>query len=199
MNYLNPIYVTIGAAVFLGERLAARRIIAVGVALIGAVIILRPGFREISPGHFAMIFTAIFFGGSYLLAKHLSGRASAAAVVAMLSITVTIGLAPFAWSVWVTPTIEQLGWLFLVALFATVAHFSMTKAFAAAPVSVTQPVTFLQLIWAVALGALVFGEPVDGWVVLGGAVIMGSVSFIAWREAVLKRRRVTPAVDEMKG
>jgi hypothetical protein len=36
-------------------------------------------------------------------------------------------------------------------------------------------------------------------VVLGGAVIMGSVSFIAWREAVLKRRRVTPAVDEMKG
>ncbi|MEL6648813.1 MAG: DMT family transporter, partial [Pseudomonadota bacterium] len=96
MNYLSPIYVTLGAALFLGERLAARRIIAVLAALIGALIILRPGFRELDTGHFAMIFTAMLMGASYLMAKILSERCSAAVVVALLSITCTIGLAPLA-------------------------------------------------------------------------------------------------------
>lgn len=198
MNYLNPVYVTLGAALFLGEKLALRRVLAIAAALLGALIILRPGFRELSPGHIAMLFTALLFGASYLTAKHLSGEASAAVVVGMLSLTVTIGLAPFAAAVWVTPTPAQVGWLFLVAAFATAAHYAMTLAFAAAPVSVTQPVTFLQLVWAVALGALVFGEPVDFWVVLGGATIMGAVSFITWREAVQKRRQVTPTEPETK-
>lgn len=193
MNYLSPVYVTLGAALFLGETLAARRILAVVAALAGALVILRPGFREVSPGHIAMLGTAMLFGASYLIAKLMSGRASAAVVVGMLSVTVTIGLAPFAAAVWVTPTLAQLGWMFLVACFATAGHFTMTLAFAAAPVTVTQPVTFLQLVWAVALGALIFGEPVDAWVVLGGVIILGAVSFITWREAVLKRRAITPS------
>lgn len=197
MNYLAPIYVTLGAGLFLGERLALRRILAVGVALIGALIILRPGFREVGPGHLAMIFTAIFFGASYLIAKVVSGRSSPGVVVAMLSITVTIGLAPLAAAVWVTPTPWELAILFAVATLATAGHYTMTLAFRAAPLAVTQPVTFLQLVWAVLLGALVFGEGVDVFVVLGGMVIVGAVSFISWREAVLKRR-ITPTVSATK-
>jgi drug/metabolite transporter (DMT)-like permease len=198
MNYLNPVYVTLGAALFLGETLALRRIMAVVAALCGAIIILRPGFRELSPGHIAMIGTAIFFAISYLMAKRLSGEFSAAVVVGMLSITVTIGLAPLAAAVWVPVTVEQLGWLFLVACFATAGHYTMTLAFAAAPVAVTQPVTFLQLVWAVLLGYFVFGEDIDIWVILGGAVILASVSFISWREAVIRRRAITPTVHETK-
>ena len=192
MNYLNPVYVTLGAALFLGERLAARRILAVLAALLGAMIILRPGFRELSPGHLAMLATAVFFAVSYLLAKRMSGEVSALVVVGMLSVTVTIGLAPFALAVWVPPTWEQIAWLFLVAVFATAGHYTMTRAFAAAPIAVTQPVTFLQLVWATLLGWLVFDEAIDIWVVLGGSVILAAVSFITWREAVLKRRAITP-------
>jgi drug/metabolite transporter (DMT)-like permease len=198
MNYLNPVYVTLGAALFLGERLAGRRILAVAAALLGALIILRPGFREIETGHVAMIGTALFFGASYLLAKLLSGETSPGVIVGLLSITVTAGLAPFALAVWVTPTLGQWGWMFVVACLATAGHYTMTLAFAAAPVTVTQPVTFLQLLWSVLLGAAFFGEPVDGWVVLGGVVIVGAVSFISWREAVLKRRVVTPNVNATK-
>ncbi len=198
MNYLNPVYVTIGAALFLGEKLAGRRIFAISMALLGAVIILRPGFRELNDGHFAMLFTAVFFAVSYLLAKKFSGEVSATVVVAMLSITVTIGLAPFAWVVWVTPTFWELVILFGVACFATMGHFAMTLAFAAAPLTVTQPVTFLQLVWATLLGALVFGEAVDTFVVLGGALIIASVSFITWREAQLRRGGVTPTTPETK-
>lgn len=192
MGYMSPVYVTIGAALFLGEKLAARRILAVVAALLGAMVILRPGFREISTGHLAMLGTAALFGVSYLVAKIMTGRVSPVVIVGMLSVTVTIGLAPFAAAVWVTPTMTQVGWIFLIACFATAGHYSMTLAFQAAPITVTQPVTFLQLVWSVLLGALFFGEPADGWVILGGGIIMGAVVFITLREAALKRRAITP-------
>jgi drug/metabolite transporter (DMT)-like permease len=199
MNYLAPVYVTIGAALFLGEKLAARRIAAIVVALVGTAIILRPGFREVSPGHLAMLVVAAVYGGSYLLAKLLTGQASPAMVVTQLSVWVTLMLAPFAAAVWIAPTLVELGILFGVAFFATAGHYTMTLAFAAAPVTVTQPATFLQLVWAAALGALLFGEPVDGWVVAGGTLILGAISFITWREAVVRRRSITPPVPPTEG
>lgn len=198
MNYMAPIYVSIGAALFLGERLAFRRIAAIGLALVGALIILRPGFREVSTGHLAMVFTAIAFGGSYLTAKVMAGEVKPSVVVAMLSIFVTLVLAPFAFANWVTPSWTDIFLLFLVACFATGGHYTMTLAFAAAPVTVTQPVTFTQLVWAVLLGYFVFDEAVDIWVVLGGTLILASVSFITWREAVLKRKMRTPTLNETK-
>lgn len=192
MNYLSPIYVTLGAALFLGEGLALRRILAVVAALIGALIILRPGFREVGPGHLAMLAAAVVFGASYLLAKLLGDETSPAVVVGMLSIFVAIGLAPMAAMQWVTPSWHALGMLAAVACVATAGHYTMTLAFAAAPITVTQPVTFLQLLWACLLGYFVFGEGIDLWVVVGGGVILASVTFITWREAVLKRRLRTP-------
>ena len=197
LNYLAPIYVTVGAAIFLGEKLAARRIIAVMMGLAGAAIIPRPGFREVSPGHLAMLAAAVVFAGSYLLAKVLADEVRPAVVVGMMSIFVTIGLAPFALPVWIAPTGKELMLLATVAGFATAGHYTMTLAFAAAPVMVTQPVTFLQLVWATALGAAAFAEPVDIWVVLGGFVILASVTFITWREAMLNRP-VTPANFQTK-
>ena len=133
MNYLTPIYVTLGAALFLGEKLALRRILAVVAALVGALIILRPGFREVGMGHLAMLFAAVFFATSYLVAKLMSDETNPAIVVTMLSITVTIGLAPLALANWVTPTGSELVVLFAVAALATAGHYTMSMAFAAAP------------------------------------------------------------------
>ena len=198
MNYLSPVYVTLGAALFLGERLALRRVAAVIAALVGALIILRPGFREVGAGHIAMLVAAVFFGASYLLAKRASAMTSPGIVVAMLSLSVTLGLAPLAARVWVTPTLYELAILSAVALVATGAHYAMTLAFRAAPLTVTQPVTFLQLVWAVLLGAVFFDEGVDVFVVLGGMVIVCAISFISWREAVVRRRAVTPPVSATK-
>lgn len=195
LNYLNPVYVTVAAALLLGEPLPPRRMVAVGAALIGALIILRPGFQEIQSGHVAMLFTALFFAGSYLTAKVLSEQADAGVIVAMMTLCVTVALAPIAALVWVTPSLSEVAWLAGAAFFATVAHYTMTLAFACAPLTVTQPVTFLQLVWASILGAVVFGEAVDAFVLLGGALILGAVTFITWREA-RARRRVTPATHE---
>jgi drug/metabolite transporter (DMT)-like permease len=198
IGYLNPVIVTVGAVVFFGERLALRRILAIAVALLGALIVLRPGLRDILPGHLAQLCAATLFAASYLFAKRLSAMAEAGVVVAMLSLAVTVVLAPFAWAVWVPVGWPQLGWLGLVAAFATVAHYCMTRAFSAAPLSVTQPVTFLQLVWATLLGSLAFGEPVDPFVLLGGAVIIGAISYIAWREGTAHKRAVTPPPEATK-
>ena len=198
MNYMSPVYVTLGAAIFLGESLALRRILAVLVAIVGAFLIVRPGFREVSIGHVAMIFTALFFASSYLIAKHTSGKTSASVVVVMLSIYVTVGLAPLAFLNWVTPTLIELMILFAVACFATAGHYTMTLAFAAAPISVTQPATFLQLIWAVLVGSVIFGEDIDLYVIGGGGLILCSITFMSWREAVIKRKAMTPTVAQTK-
>ncbi len=187
MNYLNPIYVTILASLFLGDKISTRRITAIFVALLGAFLILRPGFREINVGHIAMIFTALFFAVGYFLAKMLTDETSPGVVVAMLSIVVAICLCPFAVAVWQPVGLTDAIWLFVVACLATLAHYTMSLAFQAAPLSVTQPATFLQLIWASLVGLIFFEEAIDLFVMLGGTLIIASVCYIALREAWLRR------------
>lgn len=189
IGYLNPVLVTLGAALLFGEALTTRRIGAVLVALAGALIVLRPGLREVTPGHLSQLCAAACFAGSYLFAKRLSQIAPASVIVALMSLTVTVGLLPFALLDWQPVSLAHFLWLGLVAAFATAAHYCMTRAFVAAPMSVTQPVTFLQLVWATLLGALVFDEAVDAFVIAGGALIIGAVSWISWVEA---RSRQTP-------
>ena len=196
IGYLNPIVVTIGAALLMGERISWRRGMAIGVALIGAMIVLRPGLRELQPGHLSQIGASICFGLSYLVAKRLAGMVPAAVVVAMMSLTVCIGPAPFAAMDWVTPSAQQCLVLAGTAFFATAGHYAMTRAFAAAPLTVTQPVTFLQLLWASLLGALVFHEAIDVWVIAGGALMIAAICYITWREAVARRR--APVVIAME-
>ena len=188
MGYLTPIFVTLGAVLTMGESLALRRGLAIAIAIIGVLVILRPGFREVSMGHLAMLGTTLCFGISYLMAKRLTDLASADMVIALLSIGVTIGLIPLTIPVWISPTSSEVGTLFAVAIFAVAGHYSMTFAFRSAPLTVTQPVTFLQLIWAVAVGYLLFGENIDSFVVLGGAIIIGAVLYITLREAQLRKK-----------
>lgn len=183
IGYLNPVLMLIAGAMLLGEPFSARRIGAVAVALAGALIVLRPGVQALNLGHLSQIGASVFFCISYLFAKRLTGLAEASVIVAMMSVTVTLGLAPIAWWVWVPVGASQLAWLAVVAVCATSGHYCMTRAFRAAPLTVTQPVTFLSLIWATLVGRLVFGEPVDGFVLLGGAMIIGAISFVTWRDA----------------
>ena len=187
MGYLTPVFVTLGAVLIMGERLALRRGLAIIVAIIGVLVILRPGLREVSMGHLAMLGTTLCFGVSYLMAKRLTDLASADMVVALLSIGVTIGLIPLTIPVWITPTSFEVSMLLAVAIFAVAGLYSMTFAFRSAPLTVTQPVGFLQLIWAVAVGYLLFGESIDAFVIVGGVTIIGAVLYITLREAQLKR------------
>ncbi len=190
IGFLNPVMVLVIAGLLLGEGLGRGRVISVLVALAGALVVLRPGLREVSVGHLAQLAATLCFAVSYIFAKRLSALAPASVVVAVLSVTVAVGLAPVAIWVWQPVRADQLAWLALVAALATFGHYAMTRAFSAASLAVTQPVTFLQIVWAALLGALVFGEAVDGFVLLGGAMIVGAVSLNTWAEA--RRGRIPP-------
>ena len=197
MNYITPLYVTLGAALFLGERISWMRMSAIGMAILGTLFILRPGFREVEPGHLAMLLGTLAFGVSFLTAKPLSSLVSAPVDVALLSIGVTLGLAPIAYVVWVPIAWQDLVALFLVAILATAGHYTMTLAFAVAPVSVTQPITFLQLVWSVAIGVVFIAEPIDLWVIAGGVMIVIAVVFVAIREAQIAARSQGSAAERV--
>jgi drug/metabolite transporter (DMT)-like permease len=182
IGYVSPIFITIGAAVFLRERLHFRRIAAVLTGLFGVVIILRPGFQEIQIGSLAQLTAAPLMAASFLIAKRLTATEDTTVIVAMLSMFCTLALAPLAMLQWRTPSIEELVWLMLVALLATAGHYTLTQALRAAPITMTLPATYLQLVWATALGALAFGEQPDIFIIFGGGCIVAATTYIAHRE-----------------
>jgi drug/metabolite transporter (DMT)-like permease len=192
LGYIAPIFVTLGAAIFFGETLHLRRVMAVAIGFLGAMVIVRPGFQEISSGQFAQLATAPLFACSYLLAKGLTREFGSGVIVGMLSLFCTLTLLPGAILQWRDPTLEEVGWLGLTAVFATTGHYTLTRAFEAAPLTVTQPIGFLQLVWAALLGVLVFGEPLDPFVFLGGGMVVAAATYISHREARAARRMRTP-------
>lgn len=194
IGYTAPIFIALGAGFFLGETLHLRRIAGVVIGFIGTLIIVRPGFETVSPGQLAQLAAAPLFATSYIIAKKMTAREDPLVIVGMLSLFVTLTLLPGALYSWRQPTVEEVALLGLTACFATAGHWTLTRALRAAPITVTQPISFLQLVWATILGATMFAEPVDIWVVAGGGLIVAAATYISHREAVAARSPVTPPV-----
>ena len=167
LGFTTPIFVTLGAAAFLSERLKPYRVAAVLIGFIGALLILRPGLRVIDIGALAQLGAAPLFACSYLMAKSATRREASSMIVVLLSVFCTLTLALPALLVWRTPILEELLLLGLTALLATSGHYCMTRALEAAEVSAVQPFTFLQLVWATILGLILFDETPDVWIFLG--------------------------------
>ena len=183
IGYVAPIFTTLGAALFLGEKLRLRRALAVVAGFAGTMIILRPGLAAIQPGALAQLAAAPLFAASFLLAKQLTGSEKPAVIVAALSVGCTLVLLPGAIWQWRTPDASEMFWLSLTALFATLGHYTLTRAFASAPIMVTQPVFYLQLVWATILGAVMFDEPADPFVIAGALIVVAAALYITHREA----------------
>ncbi len=183
IGFSTPVFTALGAIFIFREQVRARRVIAIAAGFIGTLIILRPGFHSIEAGSLAQLVAALFFAGSFLLAKRMTQSESSGDILVMLSIFCTLALMPGAIYYWREPTLPEIGWLALVAVFATAGHYAITRAIAAAPLTVTQPLSFLQLIWAIVFGYWLFDEVPDTWVIAGGLVIVAAVSYLAHREA----------------
>lgn len=187
LGYLTPVFIALGAALFLRERLHVRRILAIFFGLVGVMIILRPGLSTISSGQIAQLIATPLFAASMLMTKKMTSNESLSVIVTGLSIVCTLTLLPPALINWVTPNTTEIALLALTAVFATLGHYTMTQAFNLAPLSVLQPVSFLQLLWATLFGAILFNESIDIFVVIGGTILIVSTSYIAHRESVANR------------
>ena len=188
IGYTTPIFTVLGAILIFGERIRMRRIIAIAIGFIGILIILRPGFMTIEIGSLAQLVAAPCFAISFLFAKKLTNTENSSDTLVMLSIFCTLALLPGAIYLWRPPTVTELAWLALIAVFATTGHYAITKSIAHAPLTVTQPFSFLQLIWAIIFGFLFFDEVPDVWVCIGAALIVAAISYMSHREAAAARK-----------
>ena len=197
IGFLTYIFVSIGASIFLKEKLHKHRLSAILISFIGALIILRPGFKVIESGQLGMLIATMVFTASYLIAKVVSKERTSSEIVAMLSIFTTIFLIPSAIYSWEPLSLEALLILTFTALIATLGHITMTKAIKAAPMVVTQPVLFLQLVWASMVGLFIFDEEFDIFVIIGGTVIMICVCYVSYREHVLGKKITSEALQKI--
>ncbi len=188
IGFSAPIFTALGAVLIFGEQVRLRRMLAIAAGFIGTLVILRPGFQVIESGSLAQLVAAFFFAGSFLLAKKMTQHESSADILVMLTIFCTLALLPGAIYYWRPPTPIEVAWLALVAVFATAGHYAITRAIGYAPLTVTQPLSFLQLVWAVLFGYWLFDEVPDKWVIIGALLIVAAVSYLAHREALAARR-----------
>ena len=120
------------------------------------------------------------FAASYLMAKRLSFKESSMVIVGMLSLFVSMAQIPMVLLVWVTPNFFDVMCLGFVAILATTGHYAMTQSFRLTPMTISQPVTYLQLVWATVMGIYLFGDIFDIYVIIGGAMITLSATVIAY-------------------
>jgi len=189
LSFTSVIFGSIAAAVFLGERMRLRRWSAVIIGFLGAMVILRPGFQELSFGMLAVIASSVFWALALILVKHLSRWDSVVTIVALNQLLLTVLSAIPAWLVWQAPTLPQLAWALAIGICATTGHICMTSAFKWGDASAIFPVDFARLIWAAVLGYVVFAEVPDAWTWAGGAIIFASTAYITYREVKLRRRQ----------
>ena len=188
IGYITPIFVSIAAFIFLKETLSTSIIGALAICMIGMIIIIRPTTSGIATGQLSMIIATLFFAGSYILAKKLSATESTLEILVALNFTVTLTLAPFAIAFWVTPSLQEVLFLGIVALFATAGHFTMTMALKMAPITITQPISYVQIVWASCIGFIFFGETISLWFTVGAALIILSSLYVTYTSSAKQNK-----------
>jgi len=186
---VHPLLATLLAVPMLGERIGWRRAGAIIVGFIGVLMILRPGLGLFRPE--ALIPLAIAAMMSvYTITTRMVSRADGSAMPAFFWLGVAGAVAltlvgPFYW----TPMrLADVGWLLLHSAVAMFGHYCLIRALEATEAVRIQPFTYLQMVFAIPIGAFIFGEPVDRWVIAGMVIVIGAGLYAIWREYRLMRR-----------
>ena len=185
IGFTGPIFIMAGAVLFLGEPMVRARWIAAGFGLIGVMVVVAPQFTGTGGGFWSLVMLASspLFAASFLITKALTRRDRPEVIVAWQAITVSVFTLPFALPGWTWPSAEQWGWFLMTGLLGSAGHWCLTEAFRIADMSATQPVKFIDMVWAAALGWLVFAEVPATTTFAGAAVIFVATTWIARREA----------------
>ena len=193
ISYATPLFVTIGAALVLGEVVRMRRWSAVIVGFIGVLIILRPGAASFDVNTTVALAAAVLSGCVAISIKFLSRTEKPDAIVLYTTLLwVPMSLIP-ALFVWVWPQGITWLWIALSGLFGTLGHMLWTRALKLGDASMLTPITFFQVLVVGFYGWALFGEVVDRWTAIGAGIILLSNSYIAHREAKLAKLAKTPS------
>jgi drug/metabolite transporter (DMT)-like permease len=173
LEFTSPIWVILLSPLLLGEKLTPLRLLAAGLGFLGILIVTRPDVYNMNAGVLAAALAAVFFAATNIATKRLTRGQSIINIMFWLTtMQFGFGLIMTFYDGQVTwPTATTLPWLILIGICGVVAHYSLTSALSLAPASYVVPIDFLRLPLIAIVGALVYAEPIDPWVLGGGAVI----------------------------
>ncbi|MGE0423745.1 MAG: DMT family transporter [Reyranellaceae bacterium] len=190
LGFTGPIFMCLGAVVVLGEKMSAVRWAAVLVGFLGTLIVVHPwtapGFG-VGWGSVLLLLASPTFAASFITAKVLTRHDSPEAIVIWQHGLVALFALPFALTAWTMPSAWQWGWFVLCGLLGAAGHYCVTQALRIADVSATQPVRFLDLLWASLGGFIAFSSVPEGWTIAGGVVIFSATLWLARHEARIAR------------
>ncbi|MGR3703498.1 MAG: DMT family transporter [Paracoccaceae bacterium] len=193
---INPVIITLGAALFLGEKIGIRRAFGIGAALIGALIIIRPGSDVFSP--YAMLpLIAAFAYSAYNITTRFVGRNedpwTSLLYTALFGAVIMTIAVPFYWQpLDLTSALLML----VIACFGTLSQFLLIRALSIGEAGMLAPFAYTGLIFATVWGVVIFGEYPDGWTLVGAAVIVAAGVYVWHRETFGKTappRETVPA------
>ncbi len=187
LSFTAPIFTTLFAILFLGERAGMHRWGAVLCGFIGSMIIIRPDSGNIDENAFAVLFATSMWAIAGMLVKSLTATEPPNRIVFYMSLFMALWSLPAAIWFWQTPDIEMLALILAVAITSTVAHLCLVNAYARSDITILTPFEFFRLIFTAILAYIAFHETADIWTWLGGAVIVASTAYIARREALAKQ------------
>ncbi len=177
-----PVFASILAVMFLGERFRLRRWMAIGMGFLGVLLVIRPGVIPLESGPIMVVMSTFFWAVVLTMTKIMSRTESSLTIVTYMNLFLAIySLGPALWF-WQWPTVE--GWimLLLIGITGTAAQLCVTQSIRETDPTVVMPFDFLKLIWAAVLGFWVFGEIPDRYIWIGGTIIFASSFYLAWRE-----------------
>lgn len=179
---LNPVLITLGAALFLGEPLGVRRIGGIIVALIGALIIIRPGSSVFSLSALLPLAAAGCYSAYSLLTRRLGAAEDVWTSLFYTGLVGTVLLTLVVPFVWQTPDLIAWGLIGLITLFGTFGQLALIRAFSQGEASMLAPYSYTGLVFAALWGALFFAELPDAWTIFGALVIAGAGLYVWHRE-----------------
>jgi drug/metabolite transporter (DMT)-like permease len=187
IHFTLPLFLLVLAAIFLGERVGPRRIIATLVGFGGALVILRPGAVEIGWPELMILGSAALYGGTVVFLKFMVRTETPLALTFYTNAFIFVFCLPPAIWLWVGPTVDDILPILVIGITGTFAPFLYTTALRMADASVIAPTDFLRLPITAGFAFALFGEVPEIWVWVGGGIIFLSTWYITARENRLER------------
>ncbi len=173
-EFTTPIWVALLAPLVLGEAMTRGRLMAIGLGFIGILVVAQPGASPFGVGQFAGAACAIGFAGTVLTTKQLSRTDPIWTILFWMTwMQVGLSLITAGYDGHVTvPPPDKWIWVFLVGVTGLTAHMSVTSALRCAPASVVSPMDFARLPIIAVVGMLLYSEPLEVPVFIGGGLIL---------------------------
>lgn len=185
---VSPLLATALAGLLLHEQIGWRRITALTVGFLGALMIIKPGLQGFNIAALIPLTAALMFAFYNVLTRYTGQVDHYQTSLLYMAAAGAICMTPIGISEWVSPTPEAWGLMITAALVAISAHMLLMKSLQLAPASVIQPFNYLLLVAATVIGVTVFGERPDLASIIGAALVVASGLFTLFREQYLARR-----------